>query len=72
MNMSKRLDKLETQLNTHAKYKDCELEIVVGVDGEPSRYYCRFPDGHEELLTDRKIISELAAVDNKISVEIID
>jgi hypothetical protein len=73
MNMTKRLNKLEERLKTNSKFKDCELEIVAGTDNEPTTYFCRYPDGHRELLTDRNVINELEAIPgDEISVEIVD
>jgi len=70
--LKRRLDKLEEKLNTNSKYRGCELEIHPGVDDEPTQYYCRYPDGHREMITDSDIVSELEAIDDSISVEVID
>ena len=71
--LTRRFNKIERRLMTNKKYRGCELEIRVGVDGEPSKYYCRYPDGHREALTDSTIINELAAIPgDEISVEIVD
>ena len=73
MALEHRLKKLEDQFKTDAKYSGCELEIVVGVDDKPSKYYCRYPDGRKELITDNDVIDELEAIDgDEISVEIVD
>ena len=71
--LKRRLDKIEERLKTNSKYRDCELEIVVGVDDEPTRYFCRYSGGHKELITDRNVINELEAISgDEISVEIVD
>jgi|AntAceMinimDraft_9_1070365.scaffolds.fasta_scaffold01459_17 hypothetical protein len=71
--LKRRFDKLEERLKTDKKYEGCELEIVVGTDGEPTKYYCLHPDGHSERITDNRIISELEAInDGSIAVEIVD
>ena len=70
--LERRFNKVEEKLMTDKKYRGCELEIQVGVDGEPTKYYCRYPDGHAELITDSSIIDELSALDDEITVEIVD
>ena len=72
MNMNRRIDKLEETLKTNAKYMGCELEIRVGIDDEPTTYFCRYPDGHREQITDSNIVSELEDIDGSISVEVVD
>ena len=70
--LERRFNKIEEKLMTDKKYKGCELEIQVGVDDEPTRYFCRYPDGHAEQITDSNVIDELAVLDDEISVEIVD
>lgn len=72
MNLKRRVEKLETHLFEDQEYKDCELEMVVGVDDEPGACYCRYPDGHRELITDNNVIQQLMDASNEISVEIVD
>jgi hypothetical protein len=73
MTLKRRLNKIEERLKTNEKYRDCELEIQVGVDGEPTTYYCRYADGRREQITDSDIIRYLEDIPgDEISVEIID
>jgi hypothetical protein len=73
MTLKRRLNKIEATLKADVKYKGCELEIEVGVDGEPTRYFCRYPDGHREQITDSSIVSELEdSSGDEINVEVID
>ena len=71
--LKRRLDKIEERLKTNEKFKGCELEIQVGVDDEPTRYFCRYSDGHVEQIMDNSLIDELANIPgDEISVEIVD
>ncbi|MGB9500376.1 MAG: hypothetical protein ACKVE4_11680 [Dissulfuribacterales bacterium] len=73
MALEHRLKKLEDQFKTDAKYSGCELEINIDAEGEPARYFCRYPDGRKELITDSRIINELEDIPgDEISVEIVD
>lgn len=69
INLKNRIKKLEIGLHTHVKYRGCELVKQVLSDGSVA-HFCRFPDGRKELITGRKV-SELEAIDDKISVEVV-
>lgn len=73
MSMNRRLTKIEKQFKANEKYKGCELEIQVGVDDEPTRFFCLHPDGRKELITDPGIIQQLEDIPgDEITVEIVD
>lgn len=69
--LERRFNRIEEKLKVNKKYEGCRLVQVVGIDGKPSIYYCQYPGGRSEIITDSNILKELQDIDGEeITVEI--